>query len=285
MCDLVEEASLLVRSHLHAWMRIPHLKPLARAVRRDEELLIASVARILGAEGKSPRDRADEARSHIVQYALEHIGIAVGAAHFTLFKEAETVQVILEDAFGVEIRNDRDVVTPPFQEEVARMIVRCLFRQRRRPIRAEEIVSFLRTFSNGGSGEGADHDRIMRYKSMVWFAYLLIDLIRVDEEAVRQGGPGYLKTKFKDLLDKVLEGKIIDERFASPRYNYEGGRWDRTLFGWLQGEDRKPFVEKLVKQFNLDNRVEHGSRLLLASHRECMYRQVVGLFCRAGSRE
>ena len=62
--------------------------------------------------GSVPRDRADEARSHIVQYALERAGIVLGAVHFTLFKEAETVQVILEDAFGVEMRDDRDVVTP-----------------------------------------------------------------------------------------------------------------------------------------------------------------------------
>jgi len=282
MHDWDEEASLLVKNHLHVWMRIPHLKPLASVIRKAEGVLIASVARILGSERRNRRDRADEARSHIVQYALEHAGIELKTVHFILFKEVETVQVILEDAFGVEARVEGDLVTPPFQEEVARMIVRCLFQQRSRPIRVEEIASFLRMFSNGGNGAEADQDRIMRYKSMVWFAYLLIDLIRTDREKVLREGSGYLKRKLKDLMDKVLEGKIISEEYASPRYDYEGGKWDGTLFGWLQGEDRKPFVERLAKQFNLDNKVEHGSRLLLASHRECLYRQAMELFCRTG---
>ena len=33
MHDWVEEASLLVKNHLHVWMRIPRLKPLARGRR------------------------------------------------------------------------------------------------------------------------------------------------------------------------------------------------------------------------------------------------------------
>lgn len=282
MYDWSEEASHLVRNHTHIWMRTPHLKPLAKVVKRDAEILTASVARILGAERRSPAERADEARAHIVQYALERAGIEFKTVHFILFKEAETVQVILEDAFGVVARDEMDWVTPPFQEEVAKMIVRCLFQERRRPFRTEEIVSFFRVFAEGEKGTDADQDRIMRIKSMVWLAYLLIDLIRTDGEAVSRGGAGYLKTRLKELVGKVLEGSIIGEVYASARYDYEGGKWDDTLFGWLQGDDRKPFVERLVKQFNFENRVDHGNRLLLASHRDCLYRQAVGLFCQTG---
>lgn len=280
MHDWSEEAFRFVKNHMHVWMRIPHLKPLAKIVKNDAEILTATVAGILRAERGSPRERADEARAHIVQYALERAGIEFQTVHFILFKEAETVQVILEDAFGVVARDEMDLVTPPFQEEVAKMIVRCLFQKRRRPFRTEEIVSFFLVFAEGGKGTDADQERIMRVKSMVWLAYLLIDLIRTDCEAVSRGGAGYLKTKLRELMGKVLGGSIIGEEYASPRYDYEGGKWDDTLFGWLQGDDRKPFVERLVKQFNFENRVDHGNRLLLASHRDCLYRQAVGLFCR-----
>lgn len=280
MRDWDEEADRFVTNHLHVWMQTFHLKPLAEAVRKNRDDLIREVAKILREEGKGFDERADAARACILSRALESVRIEFGTDHFVLFKETETVQVILEDAFGVQAGRDVDRVAPPFQEEAAKIIVRCLFRDRSKLARVENLLDFFRFFFKTGGGPPSDPEKIMRYKSTVWFVYLLIDLIRTDREDICRKGPGFLKSRFKTLLDKAAEGKIINEEYASSRYGYEGGKWDRTLFGWLQGEDRKPFVERLVKQFNLENRAEHGSRLILARHRECMYGQAIELFCR-----
>ena len=86
---------------------------------------------------------------------------------------------------------------------------------------------------------------------MIWFIYLAIEIIKA-EKIVCLKGLEYFRNKFRDLLDRAIEGTIIDEESRRP--GFEGGKWERTLFGWLQGEDRKQFVDKLKRQFNMDNR-------------------------------
>jgi hypothetical protein len=94
---------------------------------------------------------------------------------------------------------------------------------------------------------------------------------------VCQKGPEHFRNKFRELLDRSIEGTIIDEESRRP--GFEEGKWERTLFGWLQGEDRKQFVEKLKRQFNMENKIEHENRRLLAEHRKCVLEQVLALFC------
>jgi hypothetical protein len=111
---------------------------------------------------------------------------------------------------------------------------------------------------------------------LVWLIYLAIDLIAV-EQRVCIKGPEYFRSKFRELLDCALAGSIINENSRKP--GFEGGRWESTIFGWLQGEDRKPFVLKLKRQFNLENKIEHANRFLLAEHRKCVFEQVMAMFC------
>ncbi|MFP5214081.1 MAG: hypothetical protein ACLGPL_11960, partial [Acidobacteriota bacterium] len=206
----------------------------------------------------------------------ERVDVDLQSEHFVMFKETETVQIVLEDAFGVEPGSDSDRVALPHREEAGRMIVRCLFGVRERALDIEEIIDFFQLFSR--SARKPEHERTMRYKTMAWFAYMLIDLIKIDRQRVCHNGAAYFKATFKELLDRAIEGRIISEDVLER--DFEGGRWNGTLFGWLQGEDRKAFAERLKKQFNLENRARHANRLLLAVHRDCIYRQAVDLFCR-----
>ena len=111
---------------------------------------------------------------------------------------------------------------------------------------------------------------------MIWFVYLAIEIVK-SEPLVCLKGLEYFRNKFRDLLDRTIEGTVINEDSRLP--GYEGGKWESTLFGWLQGEDRRQFVEKLKRQFNMENRIEHANRCLLAEHRKCVLEQVLAFFC------
>jgi hypothetical protein len=112
---------------------------------------------------------------------------------------------------------------------------------------------------------------------MIWFVYLAVEIVKC-EPIVCLKGLEYFRNKFRDLLDRTIEGTIINEDSGLPLR--EGGKWESTLFGWLQGEDRRQLVEKLNCQFNMDNRIEHANRCLLAEQRKCVLEQVLALFCK-----
>jgi hypothetical protein len=115
---------------------------------------------------------------------------------------------------------------------------------------------------------------------MLWFIYLILDMLRVDPKCMCRKDTSCFKTKFSVLLEKAMEGKITGESTPSSGGDYERGRWSDTLFAWLQGEENRTLLKKLVRQFNFENRVEHGNRMLLAKHRECMYKMATTLFCK-----
>ncbi len=278
MQDWNREAERFVEGHVHAWLQ-SRFAPLAKVVRKNRKELTGLIKEVFERDGKCFREKSDEARSLTVRFALERARVELDVEHFILFKEAETVQLILEDAFGMSPGKEEDRVTIPYQEEAVRSIVRCLFRGSMGPADAKDVAAFMGLFSSRGNADAGDQDRVMRIKSMVWLAYLLIDLVRTEKDRACTAGAGYLRSMLQTLMDKAVEGKIINEETAAPQYNYGGGKWDSTLFGWLQGEDRKSLVEKLRRQLNLENRIDHANRMLLAGHRECMYRQVLSLFC------
>lgn len=278
MRDWDGDAGRFVNDLIQVWMQ-SRFRPLARTARKHRGALVGLVEKVFRGGRGSRRAKADAARAEVVKFVLERARLELELEHFVLFKEAETVQVVLEDAFGVVQGAEEDRVLIPRRQEAIRMIVRCLFPGPLKSADTKDIVVFLQLFSPSGDRTVTDQDRTQRIKTMVWLAYLLMDLLRVDREKACAAGTGYLRVTLTNLLTRAIEGKIINEETAVPVHNFEGGRWDDTLYGWLQGEDRKPLTEKLRRQFNLDNRVDHASRLLLAGHRECMYRQVLSLFC------
>jgi hypothetical protein len=179
--------------------------------------------------------------------------------HFTIFRDSETVQIILEDSFGVI--PERDEIFIPFQDEVLRIISTCPSLKGGSPERNVNLF--------------ANQDKAMRLRSLIWFIYLAIEVATVEWDACSKNGVPYFRKKFRQLLNHTIDGTIINEESRTP--GFEGGKWERTLFGWLQGEDRKHFVEKLKRQFNMENKIEHVNRRLLAKHREHVFKRVLSL--------
>ncbi len=184
--------------------------------------------------------------------------------------------MILEDSYGVRPGAELDNIPIPHQSEALKVLVQCLFRKAK-PADTRDVICYLHLFCRQKAQIHPDQDRTMRFRSMIWYIYLAIDIL-LSERLVCLKGFEYFKNKFRDLLDRTIEGTIINEESRMP--GYEGGKWERTLFGWLQGEDRMGFLQKLKRQFNLENRIEHANRCLLSDHRKCVLMQIMTLFCK-----
>jgi len=273
MEDWQKEADRFINGLIHVWMQNPSLKPLIKVVREEKRALTAQVASFLRESGSLSK-KNDKARSLVIRSALEKFQVEIRMEHFVLFGEADTIELILGSAFETELGIEVDRVIIPHQQKVSEMITRCLFPARDKNLDAKDIVTFLHLFT-GRENAMLDQDKTMRYKSMVWFAYLCIALIDADAANGCKEGMSYFKPKLQDLLREAMAGKIINENGG---FGYEHGTWEQTLFGWMQGEDSRLFLEKLWSQLNLDNEANH-TRVLMPEHRLCIYRQVITLFC------
>jgi len=276
MSDRINRINAAIDNHIHVWSSVPSFAPLARILQNDREILVEKLLTLTARGVPKGQNGRDAVRLFLLGYALERVTGRITSEHFTIFREGETVQVILEDSFGVISEADWDDVLIPHQTEALKIIIGCLFR-RVKPADEKDILSFLHLFSREKANLPADQDRTMRVRSMIWFVYLAIEIVK-SEPTVCLKGLEYFRNKFRDLLDLTIEGTIINEDSRLP--GYEGGKWESTLFGWLQGEDRRQFVEKLKRQFNMENRIEHANRCLLAEHRKCILEQVLAFFCK-----
>ena len=276
MSDRINRINATIDNYIHVWSSIPSFAPLAEILQNDREILVEKLLTLTARGVPKGQDGRDAVRLFLLGYALERTTGRITSEHFTIFRDAETVQVILEDSFGVISEADCDEVLIPHQNEALKIIIQCLFR-RVKPADEKDVLCFLHLFSREKANLPTDQDRTMRLRSMIWFIYLAIEIVK-SEPIVCLKGLEYFRNKFRDLLDRAIEGTIINEDSRLP--GYEGGKWESTLFGWLQGEDRRQFVEKLKRQFNMENRVEHANRCLLAEHRKCVLEQVLTLFCK-----
>ncbi len=265
----------LIDNHIHVWTAAPSLAPLAEILLRDREIL---AKRICCQAKDGIAATGDAIRSYLLCYALERVRASISPTHFILFRESETVQAVLEDSFGIDPGIEDDRIIVPHQQEAVCVLVKTIFGRRSWPAVSKDIAPFMQLFSREGTKAKSDQDRILRYKTLVWLVYLVIDMVRNDLEICESGVDAAIK-KFRRLFEHVLRGDIIDE--DSRRPGFEGGKWEKTLFGWLQGDDRKPFVLKLMRQFNFENKMEHANRYLLAEHRKCVFEEVLSIFRRA----
>jgi hypothetical protein len=277
MSDRKNRVDTVLDNHIHVWSAIPAFAPLARVLKDDRNILEAQLPSLTEQGLAKGGDGRDAARLFLLRYALERSASGIQPEHFTIFREEETVRVILEDSYGVSPGAEFDDITIPHQSEALRILVRCLFRKAKPAADTRDVICYLHLFSGRKADAHPDQDRTMRFRSMVWYIYLAIDIV-LSEHLVCLKGVEYFKNKFRDLLDRTIDGTIINEESRMP--GYEDGKWERTLFGWLQGEDRKGFLQKLKRQFNLENRTEHANRCLLSDHRRCVLMQIMTLFCK-----
>jgi hypothetical protein len=266
----------IIDNHIHVWSTTPSFAPLAQVLKEDRHVLARQLVSLTERGLPKGQNGLDVVRLFLLRYALERSAGEISAEHFTIFREEETVQAILEDSYGVVPGAELDQIPIPHQNEALKTIVQCLFRKVK-PADQKDVICYLHLFSRKKTKSNPDRDRTMRFRSMVWYVYLAIDIV-LSERLVCLKGLEYFKNKFRDLIDRTIEGTIINEESRMP--GYEGGKWERTLFGWLQGEDRKEFVLKLRRQFNLDNRAEHADRCLLSDHRKCVLTRIMDLFCK-----
>ena len=276
MYDQTDWVNATIDNHIHVWSSIPSFAPLAEILQNDREILVEKLLTLTDRRVPKGQDTHDAVRQFLLGYAIERTAGGITSEHFTIFRDAETVQVILEDSLGVISEADCDEVLIPHQNEALKIIIRCLFR-RVKPADEKDVLSFLHLFSREKANLPTDQDRTMRFRSLIWFIYLAMEIVK-SERIVCLKGLEFFRNKFADLLDRTIEGTIIDEDSRLP--GYEGGKWETTLFGWLQGEDRRQFVEKLKRQFNMENRIEHANRCLLAGHGKCVFEQVLAFFCK-----
>jgi hypothetical protein len=276
MCDRINRINTVLDNHIHVWSSIPSFAPLAQVLKEDRTILQERLLSLTMQGPAKGQDGRDAVRLFLLRYALERSSGEIQSEHFTIFREDETVQVILEDSYGVRLGAELDNIPIPYQGEALKILVRCLF-GKVKSADTRDVICYLHLFCGQKAHLPPDQDRTMRFRSMVWYIYLAIDII-LSERLVCLKGFEYFKNKFRDLLDRTIEGTIINEESRMP--GYEGGKWEDTLFGWLQGEDRKGFLQKLKRQFNLENRIEHANRCLLSDHRKCVLTQIMTLFCK-----
>ncbi len=276
MSNRISRIDTTIDNHIYVWSTIPSFAPMAEILRNSREILVKKLRDLTERQGTKGSCAQDAVRLFLINFALERMAGEITPEHFTIFRDTETVEVILEDSYGIQCRADRDDILIPHQNEALKILIQCLF-HRAKAADEKDILSFLHMFSIKKPEVRPDQDRTMRLRSMIWFIYLAVEIVKT-EQAVCSKGLEYFRNKFRELLDHTIDGTIIDEESRFP--GFEEGRWEKTLFGWLQGEDRREFAIKLRRQFNMENRLEHVNRCLLADHRRCILVQVMALFCK-----
>ena len=276
MFNRLNRINATIDNHIYVWSTVPSFAPMAEILRSCRETLVEKLLDLTESQAPKGGGATDVVRLFLINFALERMAGHITSEHFTIFRDVETVEIILEDSYGIHCMADRDDILIPHQNEALKILIRCLF-QREKAADQKDLLCFLHMFSRAKPEERPDQDRTMRLRSMIWFIYLAIEIVKT-ERSVCQKGLEYFRNKFKELLDRTIEGSIIDEESRRP--GFEEGRWEKTLFGWLQGEDRREFAIKLKRQFNMENRLEHVNRCLLADHRRCILVQVMSIFCK-----
>ena len=110
MCDRRNRIGTIIDNHIHVWSTIPSFASLAQVLQRDRHILEEQLASQSEQGFSKGREGLDAVRLFLLRYALEHSAGAIQAEHFTIFREEETVQVILEDSYGVRPGADLDGV-------------------------------------------------------------------------------------------------------------------------------------------------------------------------------
>ena len=129
MSDRINRINAIIDNHIHVWSSVPSFAPLARVLQNDRDILVEKLLTLTARGVPKGQDGRDAVRQFLLSYALERTAGGITSEHFTIFRDAETVQVILEDSFGVISEAEWDEVLIPHQIEALKIIIQCLFRK------------------------------------------------------------------------------------------------------------------------------------------------------------
>jgi len=253
------------------WKNHPDFKQLVNFIENDKKNIFKQVKKIFKNKRKSEKTKNNEARMFLYEYAVKKIQIDPRIEQFIFSNDRETVEIIFEDVFGFNNNPDKKyTINFNYIKQLSELITECLFTN----YNSNEVINFLKYFFDK---PGVSRDRIMRYKTILWFSYLIIDIIIIDD-LVCDKGPNYLKEKIQELMNAIEEEMIISQSDIDNAC-YDDGLWENSLFAYLQGEDRKNLFEQLNKQFNFLEIQDNNNRLLIAEQRRCIYRKAHNIFC------
>ena len=253
---------------ISVWNQDEQTKVLAQVIQSDRKFVKRQISIILSHKRKSEHRKYDEARTFLMKHALAGLDFDPCIKHFVLFKKRETVEIIIEDRFDLD---EVGKIVMEHQEDLSKVFIQCVY------ISKNDAFSFL-TFLFSDAEQQGNVDKISRYRTLFWFVCLIIDILTIDSMACKNGFT-YIREKLNELLDRVENQQIINQNGETEKDDYDNGIWNYSLFGFLQGEDRKEFVGKLKEQFNFDNKTIHSNRYLLSKNRDCVCKQTYEIFC------
>ncbi|MDM8555817.1 hypothetical protein QUF75_13885 [Desulfococcaceae bacterium HSG7] len=273
---MTQKAEELIDGFIAVWKKNPDFKIQAAVLGRKKPNMIDQVQEILNHKKKGDAKKYDEARAFICKHVALNCEFKPREELFVKenVKDRETIEIILDEAF-YDYETDSYIFS--HSEKIAQIIFPCI------SLKKDEVILDFYTFFFGHPEKCDNADSAERYKTMLWFAYLLIELAQTDRKKVCTKGKGYFQNKLKLLLDHAVNEKIIIITDETGKGGYDGGMWEGTLFGWLQPEysekeTRKRFLQGLIERFNFDNKRDHVNRKLLSKHRKCMYQNAFDMF-------
>ena len=214
MSNRINRINATIDNHIYVWSSVPFF---CADGRNPQERPRYPRGKAPGPHrARSPQRRQPKRRrpSVSINFALERMAGQITSEHFTIFRDAETVEVILEDSYGIQCRTDRDDILIPHQNEAIKIIIQCLF-HRAKAADEKDMLCFLHMFSRAKPQVRPDQDRTMRLRSMIWFIYLAIEIVKTEPEVCSKGLE-YFRNKFRELLDRTIDGTIIRRRIQAP---------------------------------------------------------------------
>jgi len=175
---------------------------------------------------------------------------------FYIKNKKKIINIIFEERFGYKDIEETEI-NFQYYVEAFEIIVECLSKTD-----PNGNLETLLLFISGGSKH---KDIFLRYCSMFWYTYLLIDIILINENEICKSYDYLFLTKeLKKLLDVAYQEKI----------NTDEIKYEKTLFDFIQYDIE--LIDTLRKRFD----PKRQNRGLLPEHKKCMSQKSIRVFCK-----
>ena len=248
------------------------LLPIADIIEQEKSNIIKSIKKIIN-NNISINEQYDEIRSYIFKYAICHFPANFDEKQFIVGKHKVSVRYILEDHFGAKPVSDNmkeEDINFEYEKEVFEMIISCVDLKK-----TEDQIDFFNFFIFEGKTEW--RPKTSRYTAMLWFSYLIFEILKYDLKACNESS-NYIIKRLKELLNDSINGNILNSDNDGIITDKDGGIWNDSLFAFLSGCKRKEVTKKILKKFNFGH-IERSNRALLAQHRDCLIKLAKKKLC------